>query len=34
IRSHPELMSPSAVAKRGDEEQLLVQLNHFTQSGG
>jgi SNF2 family DNA or RNA helicase len=34
IRSHPELMSPSAIARRGDEEQLLVQLNHFTQNGG
>ncbi|BAP44463.1 superfamily II DNA/RNA helicase, SNF2 family [Pseudomonas sp. StFLB209] len=34
LRSHPELTSPAAVAKRGDEEQLLVQLNHFTQSGG
>jgi SNF2 family DNA or RNA helicase len=34
LRSHPELMSASGIAKRRDDEQLLVQLNHFTQRGG
>ena len=34
LRSHPELMSAAGIAKRGDDEQLLVQLNHFTQNGG
>jgi superfamily II DNA or RNA helicase len=34
LRSHPELMSPAGIAKRRDDEQLLVQLNHFTQRGG
>lgn len=34
LRSHPELMSASGIAKRRDDEQLLVQLNHFTQKGG
>lgn len=34
LRTHPELMSASGIAKRRDDEQLLVQLNHFTQKGG
>jgi superfamily II DNA or RNA helicase len=34
LRSHPELMSAAGIAKRRDDEQLLVQLNHFTQRGG
>jgi len=34
LRSHPELMNVNGIAKRRDDEQLLVQLNHFTQRGG
>jgi len=34
LRTHPELMSLEGIAKRRDDEQLLVQLNHFTQRGG
>jgi SNF2 family DNA or RNA helicase len=34
LRTHPELMTASGIAKRRDDEQLLVQLNHFTQRGG
>ncbi len=34
LRSHPELMTLNGIAKRRDDEQLLVQLNHFTQRGG
>jgi len=34
IRTHPELMSAAGIAKRADDEQLLVQINHFTQRGG
>ncbi|WP_295470194.1 DEAD/DEAH box helicase [uncultured Pseudomonas sp.] len=34
LRSHPELINPADVARRGDEEQLLVQLHHFAQQGG
>ncbi|MGV8918491.1 MAG: DEAD/DEAH box helicase [Pseudomonas sp.] len=34
LRSHPELMNAAGIAKRRDDEQLLVQLNHFTQKGG
>ncbi|GAB7529846.1 SNF2-related protein [Pseudomonas sp. 3A(2025)] len=34
LRSHPELTSPAAVAKRGDEEQLLVQLTPRDLDGG
>jgi SNF2 family DNA or RNA helicase len=34
LRTHPELMTLAGIAKRRDDEQLLVQLNHFTQRGG
>lgn len=34
LRTHPELMTLSGIAKRRDDEQLLVQLNHFTPRGG
>ena len=34
LRTHPELMTLNGIAKRRDDEQLLVQLNHFTQRGG
>lgn len=34
LRTHPELMTVNGIAKRRDDEQLLVQLNHFTQRGG
>ncbi len=34
LRTHPELMTLGGIAKRRDDEQLLVQLNHFTQRGG
>ncbi|WP_341963895.1 DEAD/DEAH box helicase [Pseudomonas sp. RC10] len=34
LRTHPELMTAAGIAKRRDDEQLLVQLNHFTQRGG
>ncbi|WP_268800626.1 DEAD/DEAH box helicase [Pseudomonas huanghezhanensis] len=34
LRSHPELMTVDGIANRRDDEQLLVQLNHFTQRGG
>jgi SNF2 family DNA or RNA helicase len=34
LRTHPELMTVAGIAKRRDDEQLLVQLNHFTQRGG
>jgi SNF2 family DNA or RNA helicase len=34
LRTHPELMTAGGIAKRRDDEQLLVQLNHFTQRGG
>lgn len=34
LRTHPELMTAAGIAKRRDDEQLLVQLNHFTPRGG
>jgi SNF2 family DNA or RNA helicase len=34
LRTHPELMTLAGISKRRDDEQLLVQLNHFTQRGG